>query len=90
MLDLYTRAAILRLLKEGHGVRTIAKALRLSRNAIRDVVRSGVAEVPELDREERLNKSLDLVRALHADCKGNMVRVLEKLADQGCRSATPP
>jgi len=70
-------------LKEGHGVRTIAKALRLSRNAVRDVVRSGVVEVPELEREERLNKSLDLVRSLHADCKGNMVRVLEKLADHG-------
>ena len=62
MLDLYTRTAILRLLKEGHGVRTIAKSLRLSRNAVRDVVRSGIAEVPDLEREERLNKSLDLVR----------------------------
>jgi hypothetical protein len=83
MLDLYTRTAILRLTKEGHGVRTIAKALRLSRNAVRDVIRSGAVEVPAIEREERLRNSLDLVRSLHADCKGNLVRVMEKLADRG-------
>lgn len=47
------------------------------------MIRSGVAEVPALERDERLSHSLDVVRALHAECKGNMVRVLEKLADQG-------
>jgi len=71
------------LAEQGHGARTIAKALGLSRNAVRDVVRSGVVEVPELERDERLSKSLDVVRALHAQCRGNLVRVLEKLADQG-------
>lgn len=42
-----------------------------------------MVEVPALERDERLSKSLDVVRALHAECKGNLVRVLEKLADQG-------
>jgi transposase len=83
MLDLYTRTAILRLAEEGHGVRSIAKALKLSRNAVREVIRSGVAEVPALERDERLSHSLDVVRALYAECRGNLVRVLEKLADQG-------
>lgn len=83
MLDLYTRTAILRLSTEGHGARTIARALSLSRNAVRDVIRMGVVEVPALERNERLGESLDLVRSLHDDCKGNLVRVMEKLAERG-------
>jgi transposase len=83
MLDLYTRTAILRLSQQGHGLRPISKALGLSRNAVRDVVRSGQAEVPSLEREEHLSASLPLVRALYDDCGGNLVRVAEKLADVG-------
>ncbi len=55
----------------------------LSRNAVRKVIRSGQAEVPALEREELLTDSLELVRALHDDCRGNLVRVSEKLADAG-------
>jgi len=83
MLDLYTRTAILRLSKEGHGGRSIARALRLSRNAVRDVIRQGVVDVPTQEREQKLGESLDLVRALHDECKGNLVRVMEKLAERG-------
>ena len=36
-----------------------------------------------MERDERLGESLDLVRSLHEECKGNMVRVMEKLADLG-------
>lgn len=85
MLDLYTRTAILRLSKEGHGTRAIAKTLDLSRNAVRDVIRDGDVEVPSIEREERLSGSLELVRALYDDCRGNLVRVSEKLADSGIR-----
>jgi hypothetical protein len=83
MLDLYTRTAILRLSKEGHGTIKIAETLGLSRNAVRKVIRSGQAEVPGLEREELLTGSLELVRALYDDCRGNLVRVGEKLADAG-------
>jgi transposase len=83
MLDLYTRTAILRLSKEGHGARTIARTLRLSRNAVRDVIREGGVDVPTMEREQRLGESLDLVRSLHDECKGNLVRVMEKLAEHG-------
>jgi transposase len=83
MLDLYTRTAILRLKAQGHGMRAIAKSLGLSRNAVRDVVRSGQAEVPEIARDESLASALDLVRAFHDTCGGNLVRVAEKLADVG-------
>lgn len=64
-------------------MRSIARALKLSRNTVREVIRSGVAEVPALERDERLRNSLDVVRALYAECRGNLVRVLEKLDDQG-------
>lgn len=64
-------------------MRSIAKALKLSRNAVREVIRSGAAEVPALERDERLGNSLDVVRALYTECRGNLVRVLEKLADHG-------
>lgn len=38
---------------------------------------------------EALIEKVDVVRALHAECKGNLVRVLEKLADQGLAVGTP-
>jgi hypothetical protein len=69
--------------KEGHGSLKIAKALSLSRNAVRKVIRSGQVEVPGLEREEMLTGSLELVRTLYDDCRGNLVRVGEKLADSG-------
>jgi hypothetical protein len=47
------------------------------------VIRQGVVDVPALDRDERLGESLDLVRSLHEECKGNLVRVMEKLAERG-------
>jgi len=53
MLDESTRAAILRLREEGHGSRAIARALGISRGAVKDVVRDGHAEVPALDRAEK-------------------------------------
>lgn len=83
MLDLDTRIAILRLSGEGHGVRAITRILNLSRQAVRKVLRSGVAQVPALEREEMLGPHLERVRELHISCKGNRVRVLEELAADG-------
>jgi len=83
MLDLDTRTAILRLAAEGHGVRAITRILKLSRGAVRKVLRSGVAEVPALERDEILDDHLARVRELHGSCKGNLVRVHEELAAEG-------
>jgi hypothetical protein len=83
MLDLYTRTAILRMSQEGHGSIKIAKTLGLSRNAVRKVIRAGLAEVPSYERDGLLTNSLALVRSLYDDCRGNLVRVSEKLADAG-------
>lgn len=64
-------------------MRAIAKTLSLSRNAVREVVRSGQVAVPDLERDERLSQSLNLIRGMYDDCRGNLVRVAEKLAELG-------
>lgn len=81
MLTTDTRAAILRLRREGHGLRTIARALGVSRNAVRRVVGSATEQVPPLERAQSLSPHLETIQALYLDCKGNLVRVHEKLED---------
>ena len=84
MLERETRTAILRLHREGHGARRIARALGVSRNAVRGVLRSGRVEVPSMaGRETALDGELNRIRALHVECKGNQVRVHEELAAAG-------
>ena len=83
MLDQTTRAAILRLRLEGHGTRSIAKAVGISRNAVREVLRAGTDEVPRLERPELGDAHRAEIAALYVDCKGNLVRVHEKLCDAG-------
>ncbi len=83
MLDQTTRAAILRLRLEGHGSRRIATALGISRNAVREVLRAGTAEVPRLERPELGDAHRAEIAALYVECKGNFVRVHEKLTDAG-------
>lgn len=85
MLDLDTRTAILQMRKVGIGVRAIARTLQISRNAVREVLASGRPEVPRLEREEILGEHVDLVRALAVECRGNLVRVGELLADRQIR-----
>lgn len=83
MLDHETRTAILRLHREGHGLRKIARALSVSRNAVRRVLRSGAADVPKLERNEQLSEHLDRIRELYVECEGNLVRVGEELEEEG-------
>ncbi|TPV96477.1 MAG: IS21 family transposase [Myxococcales bacterium FL481] len=85
MLDLETRTTILKLYREGHGAKTIARALKASRNSVRRVIRSGRAEVPPLERAERLGPYLDRIRELHERCGGNLVRVWEELRAEGVK-----
>lgn len=80
MLDLETRTAILRLAREGHGTRFIARSVGVARESVRGVLASGQAEVPEPDRADQLSAHIEHVRALHLTCKGNLVRVHEELA----------
>lgn len=79
MLDRDTRQTILILSRRGHGIRAIARGLKLSRNAVRRVLKSGVADIDGLRRTEQAEAHLDTIRELHQLCAGNLVRVHEEL-----------
>lgn len=79
MLDQTIRASILTLREAGHGTRAIARALRISRGAVKAVLADGRATPPPIERDERADAFRDDILALHASCKGNLVRVHEEL-----------
>jgi transposase len=83
MLDQATRAAILRLREAGHGSRAIARVLKVSRHAVKAVLRSGSAQVPLLDRKELAAPHHERILELHAACKGHLERVHEELVREG-------
>jgi len=83
MLDEGVRAVILELHKNGVGVRTIARMMKLSRGSVRGVVRAGSAAVPRLERREKGEPHEADIRELHQRCRGNLVRVHEELLSRG-------
>jgi transposase len=89
MLDQSTRAAILRLHREGNSLRSIARAIRLSRGAVRQVIRSGSEEPPRIVREEKATPYRDQILELYPRCKGNLVRVHEELSASGADLSYP-
>lgn len=89
MLDQTTRSAILRLHEQGHGARAIARALGVSRGAVKEVLAQGSAEVPRLERAEKAAPHRDEILDLFARCKGNLVRVHEELVAGGAALSYP-
>ena len=87
MLDLDTRIAILRLHREGHAIRLIARTVGVTRKSVKKVIASGEATVPSLVREESLAPHIDRIRELHAACRGNLIRVHEELVREGIEVA---
>jgi transposase len=83
MLDQSTRAAILKLRQQGHSIRGIARAMKVSRGAVRDVLRSATEIVPTRVRPEKATPYRDQILELYARCKGNLVRVHEELTASG-------
>lgn len=83
MIDQATRAVILRLREEGHGTRTIARVLNLSRGAVKRICNEGSSEVPRLERAEKAQPYRDQILGLYGSCKGNLVRVHEELVAAG-------
>ena len=83
MLDQSTRNAILKLGSNGHGPRAIARALNVSRGAVRKVLASESAEVPHLVRAQKAEEYREEIVAQFARCKGNLVRVHEELTARG-------
>jgi transposase len=80
MLDLDTRQAIFTLKSKGRGIKAIARALKVSRNTVKAVLRSGRREVPPLERTDQAVPHLDAIREQYGRCRGNLVRVWEELA----------
>jgi transposase len=89
MLDETTRSAILRLRAEGHGTRTIAKALGVSRGAVKAVLSDGEAAVPPMHRAEKAEPYRERILELYASCKSNLVRVYEELLLEGAELSYP-
>ncbi len=85
MLDESIRTAILQLAEKKIGVRAIARTLRLSRGAVRRVIKCGSTQSPPLSRVEKASVHEAEIRELHAGCKGNLVRVHEELVAQGAQ-----
>jgi len=83
LLDADRRLAILTLSQKGRGVRTIARAVGVSRNTVRRVLESGSAKAQEPARPEQLAPALEAIKDLHRDCEGNRVRVWEELEAKG-------
>ena len=82
MIDRQTRAAILALKTKGHGIREIARAMEVSRNSVREVVADGGVQPAGARRASVFDEHLESIRLYHGECRGNMVRVMEKLQDE--------
>ena len=89
MLAQAVRHAILELHRRGQGVRAIARALQISRAAVRDVLRRGSAEVPRLARAEKAFDHRDDIRQLLQQCDGSVMRVHEELTKSGLQLSYP-
>jgi hypothetical protein len=79
MHDESTRQAILRLREARHGTRAIARALKISRGAVKKVLAEGTATVAPIERAELCDPHREQILELMARCKGNLVRVHEEL-----------
>jgi transposase len=89
MLDHKTRTAILALHEAGHGTRAIARALRVSRGAVKRVLSSRSAEPPALPRAEKAEPYRQEIVELLERCNGNLIRVHEELVEMGAELSYP-
>jgi hypothetical protein len=69
--------------------REIARVLGISRVAVRKVLRSNSATVPELQRPEKAEPYRQQILELFDRCKGNLVRVHEELRAIGVELSYP-
>ena len=89
MLSQNLRAAILELHRKGVGTRPIARALQISRGAVKKVIRSQSTDVPPITRAERAEPYRQRILDLYACCQGNLVRVHEELLAEGAQLSYP-
>jgi transposase len=89
MLSQAQRTAILELSAKGVSQHGIARVLRLSRPAVRQVLRSNSTQVPEIRRAEKAEPYRPQILDLLVSCKGNLVRVHEDLLASGAVLSYP-
>src|SRR6185295_18600239 len=64
MLDERTRIAVLELGNKQLGSRRIARALGISRSAVRDILHSGESQLPDIERQEKAEPYREEIMAL--------------------------
>jgi transposase len=89
MLSKSQRMTVLEMHGRGLRIRQIARTLRLSRQAVRKVIRSKSPEVPAILRSELAEPFRRRILELYATCEGNLVRVHEELAAEGAELSYP-
>jgi transposase len=89
MLSQAQRSAILEMNAQQVSIREIARVLKLSRQAVRQVVRSKSTQVPEIQRAEKAEPYRQQILDLLIACKGNLVRVHEELTASGAKLSYP-
>jgi transposase len=64
----------------GHSLREISRLLSISRNSVRKLIKQTPAATHEPPRREtRHEEYLPIIQTLLAECRGNLVRVYERL-----------
>jgi len=82
MIDSDLRKVVLHLRHDkGMAKRAIARALDISRESVRKILKHGTDEVPAVEREQLALPHLDEILELYQECRGNLVRVHEKLTE---------
>jgi transposase len=89
MLKRELRTAILELSGKQCGIRQIARALKISRQAVRKVLFSRSATPPAIERPELAEPYRQQIQDLYLSCEGNLVRVHEELLADGAKLAYP-
>jgi transposase len=81
MIEPEKRKAIHLLSQEGMSVREISRRLRVSRKALRRIIRGG-GEAPRPRRKEKIQIAPELLQRLHDECEGWKKRIHEKLVEE--------
>jgi len=89
MLSPSQRTAILELHRKGLGTRRIARALKVSRDAVKKVIRSESNIPPYIVRPEKAEEYRQEILDQYATCKGNLARVHEELQALGSDISYP-
>jgi transposase len=81
MIDPDVRNAIYQLHRAGSSVRQISRQLRVSRHAVKDIIRRQGA-VPQRVRKDKIHIDPELLRRLYRECDGWVRRIHEKLTEE--------